>query len=77
LFRHPLGIPIPHTAIIPSRKAQIGRALGRFVQESFLTRDNVVTRVREAALAKRIGAWLDDPAHVAQVTHQITDGLAA
>ena len=37
LFRHPLGIPIPHTAIIPKRKDQIGRALGTFVQESFLT----------------------------------------
>ena len=39
LFRHPLGIPIPHTAIIPHRKDQIGESLGNFVQENFLTRE--------------------------------------
>lgn len=77
LFRHPLGIPIPHTAIIPKRKDQIGLALGRFVQESFLTRDNVVERVRAAQLGTRMGVWLEDPAHVAQVGHQVTEGLAA
>src|SRR5205085_5335887 len=37
LFRHPLGLPIPHTAVIPERKDQFGRTLGRFVQESLLT----------------------------------------
>lgn len=77
LFRHPLGIPIPHTAIIPSRKDQIGRALGRFVQTSFLTRDNVVARVRQADLGSRIGTWLADPDHVAQVSRQVTEGVAA
>ena len=39
LFRHPLGIPIPHTAIIPNRKDQIGRSLGEFVEGNFLTRE--------------------------------------
>ena len=39
LFRHPLGLPIPHTAIIPKRKDQIGRSLGEFVQGNFLTRE--------------------------------------
>lgn len=77
LFRHPLGIPIPHTAIIPSRKDQIGRALGRFVQESFLTRDNVVGRIRQAGFGTRMGRWLEDPAHVAQVGRQVTEGIAA
>jgi uncharacterized membrane-anchored protein YjiN (DUF445 family) len=77
LFRHPLGIPIPHTAIIPNRKEQIGRALGRFVQESFLTRDNVVARLRQADVGTRMGAWLEDPAHVAQVGHQVTEAIAA
>ena len=38
LFRHPLGLPIPHTAIIPERKDQIGRSLGEFVEGNFLTR---------------------------------------
>ncbi len=77
LFRHPLGIPIPHTAIIPNRKDQIGRALGRFVQQSFLTKENVVERVRHAQLGERIGSWLEDRAHVRQVSQQVTDGIAA
>jgi uncharacterized membrane-anchored protein YjiN (DUF445 family) len=77
LFRHPMGLPIPHTAIIPNRKDQIGMALGRFVQTSFLTRDNVVERVRKAQLGQRMGEWLSDPAHVTQVGHQLTDGMAA
>ena len=44
LFRHPMGIPIPHTAIIPARKDRIGRTLGRFVENNFLSRE-VITRV--------------------------------
>src|SRR5881275_1975021 len=39
LFRHPLGVPIPHTAIIPERKDQFGETLGEFIQDSFLTPD--------------------------------------
>src|SRR5918995_4176395 len=39
LFRHPLGIPIPHTAIVPNRKAEIGAGLGEFVESNFLDRD--------------------------------------
>src|SRR5881275_1744886 len=38
LFRHPLGLPIPHTAIVPARKDRIGRSLGNFVQRNFLAR---------------------------------------
>ena len=45
LFRHPLGLPIPHTAIIPERKDQIGRSLGEFVQGNFLTRDVIADRL--------------------------------
>ncbi|HSF86107.1 MAG TPA: DUF445 family protein [Acidimicrobiia bacterium] len=77
LFRHPLGIPIPHTAIIPSRKDQIGLALGRFVQTSFLTKDNVLERLRGAHVAERMGIWLGDAVNVQQVAHQLTEGLAA
>ena len=77
LFRHPMGIPIPHTAIIPNRKDQIGRALGRFVQTSFLTRENVVARVRHADFGSRVAAWLEDPANVSQVGRQVTEGIAA
>ena len=49
LFRHPLGIPIPHTAIIPNRKDQIGESLGEFVQTNFLTREVLGERLAGAA----------------------------
>ncbi len=77
LFRHPLGIPIPHTAIIPNRKNQIGIALGTFIQSNFLTTDNVLERIRNADAANRIGQWLEDPENVDQVAHQLTEGIAA
>ena len=63
LFRHPLGIPIPHTAIIPANKDRIGRALGQFVQHNFLSPELVAARVRDAELAKRLGSWLAEPAN--------------
>src|SRR5262249_23774188 len=61
LFRHPLRLPIPHTAIIPANKDRIGRVLGSFVQENFLSPELVATRVRDAAPARRMGAWLAEP----------------
>ena len=60
LFRHPLGIPIPHTALIPKGKNQIGRTLGRFVQQNFLDPDVLSARLGEAGLSRRLGAWLVD-----------------
>jgi uncharacterized membrane-anchored protein YjiN (DUF445 family) len=61
IFRHPLRLPIPHTAIIPANKDRIGRALGSFVQQNFLSPDVVAARVRDVAPARRVGAWLADP----------------
>jgi uncharacterized membrane-anchored protein YjiN (DUF445 family) len=58
LFRHPLGLPIPHTAIIPRKKDQIGESLGEFVQQNFLTPEVVGPRVQAAAIPRRIGEWL-------------------
>ncbi|MFV2039724.1 MAG: DUF445 family protein, partial [Acidimicrobiales bacterium] len=57
LFRHPLGLPIPHTAIIPNRKDQIGRSLGTFVQENFLNGDQVTERLAELELALEDVGW--------------------
>ena len=51
LFRHPLGIPIPHTAIIPKRKDEIGRTLGEFVETEFLRGDVVRTKLEATAIA--------------------------
>jgi uncharacterized membrane-anchored protein YjiN (DUF445 family) len=58
LFRRPLGLPIPHTAIIPTRKDAIGQSLGDFVRTNFLAEDVVRDRLRRAHLAARVGGWL-------------------
>ncbi len=57
LFRHPFGIPIPHTAIVPSRKNEIGRALAQFIRDHFLVRDAVERRLERVDLAERLGGW--------------------
>ncbi|MCC2030831.1 DUF445 domain-containing protein [Microbacterium sp. BWT-G7] len=67
LFRHPLGIPIPHTAIIPSRKDEIGRTLGEFVETEFLRSDVVRTKLEDTAIATRLGEWLQVPEHAERV----------
>jgi uncharacterized membrane-anchored protein YjiN (DUF445 family) len=59
LFRHPLGIPIPHTALIPRSKDEIGRGLAEFVQQNFLDPANLRSWLTDAGIAGRVGAWLD------------------
>ena len=61
LFRHPLGLPISHTAIIPNNKDRIGESLGRFVEENFLTPENVIQRLARVNIAKAAGTWLAEP----------------
>jgi uncharacterized membrane-anchored protein YjiN (DUF445 family) len=61
LFRHPLGLPIPHTAIIPRKKDQIGASLGTFVQENFLTRSVVEAKLTTIDVPGRLGAFLAAP----------------
>ncbi|MBB4636202.1 DUF445 domain-containing protein [Longimicrobium terrae] len=63
LFRHPMGIPIPHTAIIPTRKERIGRSLGGFVQNNFLAAPVITAKLRSANIAGKLAQWLADPAH--------------
>lgn len=77
LFRHPLGIPIPHTAIIPNRKDDIGRGLGTFVQQNFLTRTVVEERLARFSVAARMGAWLAQPENAARVGDQAAGVLHA
>ncbi|TQJ31572.1 DUF445 domain-containing protein [Microbacterium sp. SLBN-146] len=67
LFRHPLGIPIPHTAIIPRRKDEIGQNLGEFVETEFLRGDVVRTKLERTPIASRLGEWLAVPAHAERV----------
>ena len=61
LFRRPMGLPIPHTAIIPTKKDAAGPSLGDFVGENFLSADVVRTRLRAVGIGARLGAWLAEP----------------
>ena len=58
-----LGLPITHTAIIPNNKDRIGESLGRFVEENFLTPENVMQRLAVVNVAKAGGTWLAEPAN--------------
>lgn len=60
LFRHPLGLPIPHTAIIPRRKEQLGDSLGDFVGENFLSPDVIRQKLGSVNIGYRLGEYLDD-----------------
>jgi uncharacterized membrane-anchored protein YjiN (DUF445 family) len=75
LFRHPLRIPIPHTAIIPKRKEQIGRSLGDFVESNFLTQEVLGERLAHAEVGARLGRWLADPVNAARVGEALGDAL--
>jgi uncharacterized membrane-anchored protein YjiN (DUF445 family) len=77
LFRHPLGLPIPHTAIVVERKDQFGATLAAFIRESFLTSDVLVERVRAAGVVGRLGAWLADEEHAARVAGELADAAVA
>ena len=76
LFRQPLGLPIPHTAIVKRQKDRIARVLGTFVQNHFLTREVIAKRLEALGLAQRIGTWLADSDNSRRVAGQLTQGVA-
>ncbi len=73
LFRRPLGLPIPHTALIVERKDQFAATLGRFVQENFLNGDVLAGRIGSAKVVARLSAWLADEANAARVAGHAAD----
>lgn len=80
IFRHPLGLPIPHTNVIAARKEQFGHTLGDFVQQNFLNADTVTDHVRSSGLVRKTAEWLADPdnaeklaAHLAGVAVGLAD----
>ncbi len=73
LFRHPLGLPIPHTAIIPRQKERLGRALGRFVAGHVFTREDVARFLNGLDLAGIVGRFLAE----AETRRIATQGVAA
>jgi uncharacterized membrane-anchored protein YjiN (DUF445 family) len=75
LFRHPLGLPIPHTAIIPRRKDSIGASIGRFVQENFLAQEVIRSRLRSVNNAQQAARWISQPTHSTQIAGLLTAGI--
>src|SRR3954451_8691528 len=76
LFKHPLGLPIPHTALIPRPKDALGRGLEKFVRENFLHERIIRDRVAAAVASERVGDWLADPDHVRRVVDEVADVAA-
>jgi uncharacterized membrane-anchored protein YjiN (DUF445 family) len=77
LFRRPLGLPIPHTALIPTRKDQLGVQLGTFVTTNFLTTQNVVERLRDAHLVPTLAAQLSTPEIADRISRETAVAVTA
>ena len=77
LFRHPLGLPIPHTALIVERKDQFAATLGQFVQANFLSADVLAERIRSAQLVPRLAAWLADEGNAVRFAGYAADAAVA
>lgn len=75
LFRHPLGLPVPHTAVIPRNKDRIGRSLGQFITTHFLATAQVQARVQAFDVATRLAHWLAQPINARRVAVRVS-GLA-
>lgn len=76
LFRHPLGLKIPHTAIIPGRKDRIAEAMGRFIERNFLDPDRIAERIRRQDAAGRIARWLKQPERGKQAADLAAEAVA-
>jgi uncharacterized membrane-anchored protein YjiN (DUF445 family) len=77
LFRHPLGLPIPHTALVPRKKDELATKLGEFVTGHFLTRKVVVAQVAQAAIVPKAGAWLAEPGNADRLAKEVAYNAAA
>ena len=77
LFRHPLGIPIPHTAIIKRKKDQLGESLSSFVGHNFLAPDVVSDKIASAQIPLRLGGWMARPANAARIAAETSTILRA
>jgi uncharacterized membrane-anchored protein YjiN (DUF445 family) len=73
LFRRPLGLPIPHTALIVERKDQFAETLGQFFQENFLNAEVLTERIRSAGLVPRLASWLSDGPNAARFAGHAAD----
>ena len=71
LFRRPLGLPIPHTGIIPRNKTRIGAALGGFIADNFLTEAVLADRLRQLEVARWGGGWLSRPQNARRLARRL------
>jgi uncharacterized membrane-anchored protein YjiN (DUF445 family) len=76
LFKHPMGLPIPHTALIPKRKDELGRGLEEFVGENFLQEGIIRERLAVAAPSQRLGEWLCQPENAHRVVDEVAEVAA-
>lgn len=76
LFRHPLGLPIPHTALVPKRKDEFGKSLEEFFGENFLQEEVIRERLAVADVPRRIAVWVTDPANARRVVSEGASVLA-
>ncbi|SQG63902.1 uncharacterized membrane protein [Corynebacterium renale] len=70
LFRHPMGLPIPHTALIPKKKDQLGSALSEFVGTNFLNARIITEKVAHAEIPLKVGQWLAEPENAETVSRE-------
>lgn len=75
LFRHPLGLPIPHTAIIPARRAKIIETIGSMVEQEWLSPDVIGARLARIAPSELVAEWLRDPVHLERLGAPVRDLL--
>jgi uncharacterized membrane-anchored protein YjiN (DUF445 family) len=73
IFRRPLGLPLPHVAVIPARKEAFGRTLGDFLANNFLQPDLITERLDGADVVPKMGRWLAEPANAQKVADRIVD----
>jgi uncharacterized membrane-anchored protein YjiN (DUF445 family) len=77
LFRRPLGLPIPHTALIPTRKEALGRSLAEFVGAQFLAADVVRGRIARSDVPRRVGEWLAQRPNAERVAAEVAVAVRA
>jgi uncharacterized membrane-anchored protein YjiN (DUF445 family) len=77
LFRHPLGLPIPHTAIIPRKKDALGKNLSEFVGANFLAEVVVTDKLHRVGIGSRLGNWLAQPRNAERATAELATAMRA
>ena len=75
LFKHPLGIPIPHTALIPNNKDSIGQNLGSFVSDEFLIKEKLEIKLDEFDFATKATNWIKEDKNAATISDLVVENV--